>query len=193
MIMRFICALVGVPLIGMVLLDAFEAVVLPRRVTRPYRFARIYYRAAWNVWRWTARQLPPGRWRNGLFGVFGPASLFGLMLLWAAGFIYGFALLHWSLGLAIAPRREDFATYLYFSGATFFTLGYGDMVPHEVGGRVGHLSSVPSNSAFVRRQQSEEHTQHGFQPLVAGVGFAGLPILDGPPVDTETFGKLALR
>jgi hypothetical protein len=37
----------GAALALLMLDDAFESVVLPRRVTRPYRFARLFYRAAW--------------------------------------------------------------------------------------------------------------------------------------------------
>jgi hypothetical protein len=43
-------AIVGVVLIGVVLLDAFETVVLPRRATRRLRLARLVLRPTWQLW-----------------------------------------------------------------------------------------------------------------------------------------------
>jgi hypothetical protein len=125
-------------LIAVVFIDAFEVMMLPRRVAHDYRLARVYYRSAWVVWRVAACLFPAGRRRHGFLGVFGPLSLFGLLNVWAAGLIVGFALLHWWLDTALSlPRGTDdsFSTYLYFSGTTFFTLGYGDVVPTGVWGR----------------------------------------------------------
>ena len=51
----------------------------------------------------------------------------------------GFALLHWSLETATSTVEPSFGTYLYFSGTTFFTLGYGDVVPT---GWIGRTLSV---------------------------------------------------
>jgi hypothetical protein len=128
----------AVALIGLVFVDAFEVMILPRRVQHAYRLARLFYRTAWSLWGALAQLLPPGRWRRGFLSIFGPLSLFALMVVWAAGLIAGFALLHWSLGTALTVSREAddrFVTYLYFSGTTFFTLGYGDVVPTGAGGR----------------------------------------------------------
>jgi hypothetical protein len=134
---------VGVPaalvLIAVVLIDAFEAMILPRRVSHPWRLARLFYRATWAAWEAGARLLPPGRRRQTYLSIFGPLSLFALLALWAVGLILGFALLHWSLGTAIKPpegTESGFGTYLYFCGGNFFTLGYGDVVPKDSLGRV---------------------------------------------------------
>jgi hypothetical protein len=130
--MRIVCALPAVVLIGLVLLDAFEAVVLPRRVTRPYRFARVYYRSSWRGWCWLLDRCPVGRYRKSLFGVFGPLSLLTLFALWAAGLVIGFGLLQF----AVASDGRGFGQCLYLSGTTFTTLGYGDVTPGNGIGRV---------------------------------------------------------
>jgi len=57
----------------------------------------------------------------------------------AAGLMGGISLLHWSRGAALSGEDKGFLTYLYFSGTTFFTLGYGDLVPT---GQVGRVLSV---------------------------------------------------
>ena len=41
--MNILLALLSVALIFYILVDSFESMILPRRVTRPYRFARLYY------------------------------------------------------------------------------------------------------------------------------------------------------
>src|SRR5260221_4317695 len=136
--MRVLGALLAAALIGAVFVDAFEAVVLPRRVKHGYRLAPLYYQSTWLLWRGASRILPSGRWRHGFLSVFGPLSLFGLLSIWAVGLILGFALLHWSFETALSfPHESDdsFGTYLYFSGTTFFTLGYGDVVPKRAWGR----------------------------------------------------------
>jgi hypothetical protein len=119
-------------LIFIVFVDAFESMILPRRVRHGYRLARMFYRTAWCTYGVLACLLPAGRQRQGFLSTFGPLSLFALIVVWAAGLIVGFALLHWSLGTSLTPQGQGpdtFHTYLYFSGATFFTVGFGDLVP----------------------------------------------------------------
>ena len=48
-------------LIVVVLLDAFEVVLLPRRVRHGYRLARQFYRTSWMIGRTAARSFRPGR------------------------------------------------------------------------------------------------------------------------------------
>src|SRR5712691_8665230 len=131
-------AMVAMALIAVVFVDTFETMILPRRVRHSYRLARLYYLSAWFLWRTSARMLPAGRWRHSFLSIFGPLSLLGLVIVWASGLIFGFALLHWSLGTALSFAAEadnSFSAYLYFSGTTFFTLGYGDLVPTGALGR----------------------------------------------------------
>lgn len=136
--MVLIGAAAALALIALIFTDTFEMVILPRRVKHAYRLGPSFYQFSWFVWRRLGRLLPRGRWRNGFLSVFGPASLFALMGVWALGLIFGFALLHWSLGTDItipAGTEHGFQAYFYMSGTTFFTLGYGDVVPLGVWGR----------------------------------------------------------
>jgi ion channel len=136
-------------LIVVMFVDAFEAVVLPRRVKHGYRLAAMFSQSTWFLWRAASRLLPTGKWRHGFLSVFGPLSLFGLLSIWAAGLILGFALIHWSIETPLAfPHDADdsFGTYVYLSGTTFFTLGYGDVVPQRTWGRA--LSVVEAGIGF---------------------------------------------
>jgi ion channel len=145
-------AVVALALIAVVFIDTFETMILPRRVRHSYRLARLYYFSAWLLWRTSARLLPSGRRRHSFLSIFGPLSLLGLVIVWATGLIFGFALLHWSLGTALSFAHETesgFTAYLYFSGTTFFTLGYGDLVPTGAWGRALSVAEAGIGFGFL--------------------------------------------
>jgi voltage-gated potassium channel Kch len=146
--MRAAIAVASAILIVAILQDAFETIVLPRRVTRRFRMARFFYRAAWIPSAALARRIASEKRRETYLGFFGPLSLILLLSLWAAGLVTGFAVLLWSIGTPIhgPDSGEGFATYLYLSGTTFFTLGYGDVTPRETAGRV--VAVVEAGTGF---------------------------------------------
>src|SRR5260370_25258491 len=114
-----------------VLLDAFETVVLPRRVRRMFRISTWFYRNTWVPWARLASHIPSQTRRESFFGYFGPLSLIVLLSLWACSLIFGFALLQYGGRGQLSPRNEPitFRLLLYQSGETFFTLAYADTVP----------------------------------------------------------------
>src|SRR5262245_58019769 len=97
--LRILTFLLAIILIAGVLLDCFEAVVLPRRVTRPYRYSRFFYRNSWSFWRLLAQLFRPGRRRETWLSVFAPLALLALFFTWGMGLIFGFSLLSWSTAL----------------------------------------------------------------------------------------------
>ncbi len=135
-------------LIFIILQDAFEAIVLPRRVSRRFRFTRSFYRLTWLPWRAVARRMKSHKRREIFLSYFGPLSLILLLCVWACGMLIGFAMLHWALDspLQMTIGTADFVTYLYMSGTTFFTLGYGDVTPRGPVGRM--LAVVESGLGF---------------------------------------------
>ena len=128
--MAILAALFGVFLIGLIVWEGFETIILPRSVVRPLRITRGFYRLLWPISARIARKLPDDR-RDLFLSYFGPLSLPLLLVVWAGGLVIGFALLQWALpeGLARVPGMNRYGTALYQSGVTFFTLGYGDVVP----------------------------------------------------------------
>jgi voltage-gated potassium channel Kch len=135
--MAILSVAVGVVLILIVLGDAFETIILPRRVTRRVSFARIYYRFTWMSWARMIRWRFAGKRQANYLSFYGPLSLIVLLMLWATGLVIGFGLVHWGSGSIIrSPEGTiSFGTYLYLSGTTFFTLGIGDVVPVTTFGR----------------------------------------------------------
>ena len=129
--MSIFAVIMGVALILIVLWDAFETVVFPRRVTRRIRLVRLFYRTSWRLWNAAARAVSRGKKQEDLLSYFGPISLPLLLGFWAFVLIFGFALLYWAPVHALKTPEGDvsFGACLYFSGTTFFTLGLGDIVP----------------------------------------------------------------
>src|SRR5262249_17463682 len=76
--MRVLGILASLSLIFFTLLDGFEAILQPRRVTHRYRYVRLYYRAMWMVWGAASKLFPAGKTRLAFLSVFGPLSLLGL-------------------------------------------------------------------------------------------------------------------
>jgi hypothetical protein len=149
--MSALIAVSSLILIVMILWDVFEAMLLPRRITRHFRFAKIYYIYSWVPWAALARRMGPGKRRNTFLSYFGPLSILVLFSLWALGLIAGFALLQWSLGTALHTPgdRPDLPLYFYLSGVTFFTLGFGDVTPAQPLGRFLSVAETGIGFAFL--------------------------------------------
>jgi hypothetical protein len=129
--MHTISAIAGALSILAILLDAFETVVLPRRVRGSFRISFWFYRRTWIPWRKLAGRIRSQARRENFLGYFGPLSLIFLLALWAAGLILGFALLQYGAGehFRLSGESLTFGLLVYHSGETFFTLGYGDIIP----------------------------------------------------------------
>ena len=129
--MHGLAAIAGIIIVLLILLDAFETIVLPRRVTRTFRLTAWFYRNTWVPWTKVASRIPSTTRRESFLGYFGPLSLILLLGLWALGLIFGFACIQYGLGehLQLSGEKITFGKLIYHSGETFFTLGYGDITP----------------------------------------------------------------
>jgi hypothetical protein len=123
----------GAALFLIVMWDAFEAIILPRRVTRKFRLTRLFYRSTWRTWKLFVELIPVRKTREALLGFYGPMSLLLLIGVWAVGLVLGFGLMQYGTGSALIASGSPagFWTDLYLSGTTFFTLGLGDVVPRS--------------------------------------------------------------
>jgi len=125
--------LTGVAILIIVVWDAFEVIILPRRVTRRFRLSRLFYKNLWSVWKFTVGLSRVKKVRESAFGIFGPISLLILVAVWAVGLVLSFALMQYGSGSAVSVTgtNRGFWTDVYLSGTTFFTLGLGDVVPRS--------------------------------------------------------------
>jgi hypothetical protein len=129
--MKLLVGIAGVFILFAVLWETFETIILPRRVTRPVRLVRLFYRFTWSFWAAANRSIRSQKVRDAHLSYYGPLSLLGLFATWAFLLVLSFAMLHWSAGSAINAPGETptFRTDFYLSGTTFFTLGLGDVTP----------------------------------------------------------------
>jgi len=129
--MRLFVGIAGLIILFGVLWEAFESIILPRRVTRPLRLARLFYRVSWKLWSGANGLFRSKKFRETHLSYYGPLSLLMLFATWASLLVLAFAMLHWADGSAVNTPGEPatFRTDLYLSGTTFFTLGLGDVTP----------------------------------------------------------------
>src|SRR6267154_1223199 len=94
---RYIVAILGFLIVTVILRDAFEVIILPRRVTRRLQFARFFYRFMWRLRSSAALWIRNDMRRETYLSVFGPLSLLLLLSVWATGLVAGSAMLQWGL------------------------------------------------------------------------------------------------
>jgi Ion channel len=191
--MHTFVAISGAVVVFLVLLDAFEAIVLPRRVQRHLRISAWFYRYTWKPWRALTSHIQSPSRRENFLGYFGPLSLIFLLALWALGLILGFALVQYGAGEHLQLNNEPitFGRVVYHSGETFFTLGYGDIVPVsalsralaviEAGMGFGFLGTVIGYLPTIYSSFSRREIQISLLDAHAG----------SPPTASEMLARLA--
>ncbi len=149
--MQTVTMLVGILCLLVVLLDAFQTVILPRRAAGRLRLTRIFYILTWIPWRFVAVRIHHPRKRETALSFYGPLSLIFLLVVWACGMIFGFSLIYYALGTPFtdASRRIAYLTDLYVSGTNFFTLGLGDVTPHALVARALTICEAGTGFGFL--------------------------------------------
>src|SRR6266478_4577408 len=89
-------------LILVILWDAFQTLVLSRRVSRAFRLTSAFYLLLWTPWSAAAQRVRQSKRREIVLTVFGPLSLILLIALWALGLLVSSALLQWGVGSELA-------------------------------------------------------------------------------------------
>jgi Ion channel len=120
-------AVLGLILIGWVLWDLFQTVVLPRPAPSRVRISRLLTRVAWPTWRWRALRRATSNDRERILGSYAPAVVLAVLIAWMTVMIIGFGLVLYSLRDGIAPV-PDLGSAIYFAGTSVITTGFGDVV-----------------------------------------------------------------
>jgi hypothetical protein len=182
----------GIVLVFLILMDAFETVVLPRRIKRSFRIASFFYKKTWRFWTRVGEHIKTPNRREGFLAYYGPLSLIVLLGFWALGLIVGFACVQYGLGehLSLGNEKITFGKVVYLSGETFFTLGYGDITPNNAAARALAVMEAGMGFAFLG-------VVVGYLPVIYG-SFATreveISLLDAragsPPSAAEFLGRL---
>ncbi len=141
--MRWLAFVIGLVCFLGVALDAFQTIILPRRPTGRLRITRLFYILTWTPWSAVAPRIRNTKIREQVYSVYGPMSLLLLLVLWAVLLILAFGCFFFAMGSPFADALHGpgagaagrFATDLYVSGTTIFTLGLGDVVPKALAAR----------------------------------------------------------
>ncbi len=140
-------ALLGFALVATALWDGVETLVLPRNVERRLGISTIFYNLAWRLVGGLARKVPSTSIRQHLLAAYSPVSILLLIAVWAALIVLGFAMVYLGTHVAFTSGRSPrFDELVYFSGITFFTVGFGDMAPISGLGRA--ISVLESATGF---------------------------------------------
>jgi hypothetical protein len=140
--------IIGALLLVLVLDDAFEVMLLPRRIRRKLRFVALFFRYTWTSWSWLAERMGLGFRRDTFLSLYGPLSLVLLLGSWVMGLIVGFAAVQWALGLG-AAKPVGFTGNLLLSADTFFTLGTASAASLSKGRRAVAVFEAGTGLAFL--------------------------------------------
>ncbi len=145
--MDLLVAILGAVIILLILFDAFDFIILPRRVTQKFRLARLFLSSFSRLYFGAAGRIRDRTRRETLLSFYGPLSLILLFGLWAVGLVVGFAFLEWAGGSQYSSTgTSTFITDIYASGSSFLTLGFSDVQPRSAGERI--LSVVEAALGF---------------------------------------------
>ena len=136
--LRIVTLIAGAFCVFIVLVDAFQTIILPRRATGPVRLTRWFYMATWMPWAFCAKRVRNPRVRETAFSFYGPLSLILLLAFWAAAILFGFGLIFDAIGSPFFDVRQHRGLWsdLYLSGTAIFTMGPTDAGPTDAAARV---------------------------------------------------------
>jgi len=121
-------AILGILIIGLVLFDLYQTIVVPRYKPSTFRMAPFLVgRLLWPGYKKLALTLTCPR-KDVMLGSFASFSFLMLFLVWMSFLVLGFGLIFFAQGQDVTPHINDFATALYAAGSSILTLGSGDAV-----------------------------------------------------------------
>lgn len=132
--MHFVVGVLGIVLVVGTFRDLISTVITTQR-DRRWSAARRYYRLTWGWYANAARKIDDPKRRERFLVPYGPMSLVGLLAVWVALLMFGWGLIWWGLQQHM-EGIDDLVSAVYFSGVTFLTIGYGDIVAEGGGSRL---------------------------------------------------------
>jgi hypothetical protein len=126
-IVHIISGILGIALVIGVWRDLLDTVVTTRHGQR-FSAARRFFQMTWRWYSSFARRIDDPMMRERFLVPYGPISLVALLAVWVALLVFGWALVWWGLQNHI-DGIDSLVSAVYFSGVTFLTIGYGDIVP----------------------------------------------------------------
>jgi hypothetical protein len=145
----------GLLFLLVVLLDAFQTIILPRRPVGRFRLTRAFFLLTWRPWCTLAEHWPVRRGREQLYSMYGPLSLLLLFLMWACMLIAAYAFIYFGLHMPFNDPMHPVTHWarlrscFYVSGTTLVTLGLGDLTPTTHAARALLVCEAGNGLGFV--------------------------------------------
>jgi hypothetical protein len=119
-------ALIGTVVLLLTVSDIFQSVIVPRPVSfvRPSAYVARY---GWRIVAQLCTGVANAERRESLLGVFAPALLVTLLVLWVVTLVFGFGAIFYALRGELHPVPANFWAAVYYAGTSTLTLGYGDI------------------------------------------------------------------
>lgn len=135
--------------VGLVLYDVFETVVVPRRTDSRFRLAPPLLRVLWPVWQRIGLRISPSWRREDFLATFAPSAIVAILIVWVVALIFGFGVAFYALADELTPATNDFGSAMYAAGTALLTIGYGDIVPTSFLARTISILAAASGLAVL--------------------------------------------
>lgn len=134
----------GLFLVAVALRDVFQGVIVPRAENSILRISHYLNRVCWRFWPWLSFKLYRNpRQRENFLGTYAPLMLVIYLITWVAMLILGWGLFFYGIRDQLHPGSLTFADCVYFAGASFLTIGYGDIVGSTT---LAHMMSLAAGA-----------------------------------------------
>ena len=131
---HIVVGILGIVVVVATFRDVVSTVITTRRERR-WSAARRFFRVTWSWYANAARKIDDPKRRERFLVPYGPVSLVALLAVWVALLTFGWGLIWWGLQSHM-EGIDDLTSAVYFSGVTFLTIGYGDLVAEGGGSRL---------------------------------------------------------
>ncbi len=147
--MQMLTAILGISLIGLVLYDIYQTIVVPRFKPSTFRLAPfIVGRLLWPSYRKFAVGRPCPL-KDVMLGSFATMGFVTLFIVWMALLVAGFGLIFLAQGKDVTPHITDYGTALYVAGTSILTLGSGDAVSVMGTARMTAIAAAMTGIVFM--------------------------------------------
>jgi hypothetical protein len=126
--MDLVLFLAGLVLLGIVLWDIFQSIVVPRPTPGRLRLGRYLIPPTWRLWRAIGTRARNAQATDWFLGLYAPGAAILLFVVWLAIIIVADGLMLFALRAEVTPQLGTFFDALYFAGTSVLTLGFGEIV-----------------------------------------------------------------
>ncbi|HYK94394.1 MAG TPA: potassium channel family protein [Candidatus Dormibacteraeota bacterium] len=126
--MDVVIFLAGLILLGIVLWDIFQSIVVPRPTPGLLRLGRYLIPPTWRLWRAIGIRARDAQATDWFLGLYAPGAAILLFVVWLAIIIVADGLMLFALRGEVTPHLGTFFDAMYFAGTSVLTLGFGEIV-----------------------------------------------------------------